>query len=254
MRQGAEAAAAGGGRIPALAVLVSLFFHLVLGLVIALSGSLSLKPPREAPKAIDLVSIKDLLPEPPAPPPPVARASPASTVQVPTAPAPAAPTPASPAPEQAASSDPGPALAEDLGPASDTGGGMRVATGPAGGSGSGAPAPAAAPAKGSGAEGEPEYLPQFKIDEVPIIPARTVLSRIEYPPLAARQGIEANVFLELFIDETGRIRKITVLKDPGHGFAAAAVAALRGVVCTPAMVEGQPVAVRYRYPVRFTLK
>ena len=47
---------------------------------------------------------------------------------------------------------------------------------------------------------------------------------------------------------------MSVLKDPGFGFAEAAIKALAGLVCEPAQVEGRPVAVRYRYPVRFALK
>ena len=101
---------------------------------------------------------------------------------------------------------------------------------------------------------EPDYLPQFKITEVPVIPSEKVLSKIAYPPLAAKQGIEATVFLELYIDERGAIRQIKVLKDPGFGFAEAAVRALDGAECVPAKMDGRPVAVRYRYPVRFTLK
>jgi len=101
---------------------------------------------------------------------------------------------------------------------------------------------------------EPEYLQQFKITEVPVIPAAQVLSRIEYPPIAARQGIEATVYLELYIDQNGVIRKVVVLKDPGYGFAEAAVKALEGVVTTPARADGKPVAVRFRYPIRFKLK
>jgi protein TonB len=100
---------------------------------------------------------------------------------------------------------------------------------------------------------EPDYLPQFKVSSVPEIPTREILSRIEYPPIALRQGIEGVVYLELFIDQTGTIRKINVLKDPGYGFAAAAVASLQGIHCTPAIANGTPVAVRFRYPVRFTL-
>ncbi|MBP5697747.1 MAG: TonB family protein [Treponema sp.] len=98
-----------------------------------------------------------------------------------------------------------------------------------------------------------EYLPQHKISSVPIIPSREVLSRIVYPPMALKQGIEAVVYLELFIDSNGVIRKIKVLKDPGHGFAEAAVAALKGITCVPANANGKNCAVRYRYPVKFTL-
>lgn len=97
------------------------------------------------------------------------------------------------------------------------------------------------------------YLPQHKISSVPIIPSREVLSRIVYPPMALKQGIEAVVYLELFIDSNGSIKKIKVLKDPGHGFAEAAVKALQGITCVPANANGKNCAVRYRYPVKFTL-
>ena len=99
----------------------------------------------------------------------------------------------------------------------------------------------------------PDYLPQHLISEVPGIPVDEILNRIEYPLMAQRQGIEAVVYVELYIDKEGRIRNIAVLKDPGNGFAEAAVAALTGLVCTPAKANGEPVAVRYRYPIRFVL-
>lgn len=98
-----------------------------------------------------------------------------------------------------------------------------------------------------------EYLPQHKISSVPVIPGKEVLSRIVYPPMALKQGIEAVVYLELFIDSKGVIKNIKVLKDPGHGFAQAAVSALQGITCIPANTNGKSCAVRYRYPVKFTL-
>ncbi|MBQ6779669.1 MAG: energy transducer TonB [Treponema sp.] len=63
------------------------------------------------------------------------------------------------------------------------------------------------------------------------------------------QGIR----LELFIDKNGAIKNIKVLKDPGHGFAEAAVAALTGITCIPAKANEKNCAVRYRYPIKFTL-
>jgi periplasmic protein TonB len=103
---------------------------------------------------------------------------------------------------------------------------------------------------------EPEivYVPQHKISVIPEIPTKDILARIDYPPIALRQGIEGVVYLELFIDQAGAIRKISVLKDPGFGFADAAIAALDGIRCKPAMANGVPVATRFRYPVRFTIK
>ncbi|MCR5217981.1 energy transducer TonB [Treponema sp.] len=101
---------------------------------------------------------------------------------------------------------------------------------------------------------EINYLPQHKISAVPVIPGNEVLSRIVYPPMALKQGIEAVVYLELLIDSKGQIRNINVLKDPGYGFAQAAIAALDGISCIPASSNGKNCAVRYRYPVRFTLR
>lgn len=101
---------------------------------------------------------------------------------------------------------------------------------------------------------EPDYLPQHKISDVPSIPTKAILDRIEYPPIPLRQGIEGVVYLELFIDETGSIRKVNILKDPGFGFAEAALKAMEGIRCEPAKANGKAVAVRFRYPVRFSLK
>lgn len=105
----------------------------------------------------------------------------------------------------------------------------------------------------AGIEDEIEYVPQHKISVIPEIPTKDILARIDYPPIALRQGIEGIVYLELFIDQTGAIRKISVLKDPGFGFADAALAALAGIRCKPAMANGVPVATRFRYPVRFKI-
>ncbi len=101
---------------------------------------------------------------------------------------------------------------------------------------------------------EPDFLPQFKIEQPPQFPDQLILSQMVYPALAAKQGLEGTVILELSIDAEGVIRRIVVLKDPGFGFAEAAVTALRGVRVKPAQAGGQAVAVRYRYPIRFTLK
>ena len=64
---------------------------------------------------------------------------------------------------------------------------------------------------------EIEYVPQHKISTIPEIPTKQILENIVYPAMALRQGLEGVVYLELFIDHEGTIRKIEVLKDPGFG-------------------------------------
>jgi periplasmic protein TonB len=104
-----------------------------------------------------------------------------------------------------------------------------------------------------GDNGDVDYMPQSKIDEAPVFPMADIKSRVVYPPLASKQEIEGLVVLELYIDDKGNIRKITVLKDPGYGFGEAAVRAFDKIKCVPAKSKGNPVAVRFKYPVRFTL-
>ncbi len=99
-----------------------------------------------------------------------------------------------------------------------------------------------------------DYLPQHMISEMPVVPIELLNSKKVYPPLANKQGIEGVVFLELYIDQNGKIRNIIILKDPGYGFGEAAVKALEGLKCIPAKSNGIPVAVKIRYPVRFKLK
>ncbi len=116
------------------------------------------------------------------------------------------------------------------------------------------PIPNPAPAAPLAPAPEIEYLPQHNISVPPKIPIDQVLRNIVYPPQANRQRIEGVVYLELYIDRQGVIRRIEVLKDPGYGFAEAAVKAFEGVRCQPAEANGVPVAVRYRYPIRFKLR
>lgn len=99
-----------------------------------------------------------------------------------------------------------------------------------------------------------DYLPQHKISDPPGIPTGEILDKIVYPTLANKQKIEGVVYLELYIDQIGNIRNIKVLKDPGFGLAEAAIEAIQGLKCTPALANGKAVAVRFRYPVRFKLK
>jgi protein TonB len=99
-----------------------------------------------------------------------------------------------------------------------------------------------------------EYLPQHRISVAPDIPTEEIRSRVEYPALANRQGIEGVVYLELFIDAEGVIQRIEILREPGYGLGEAAIAAFEGITVAPAEANGTPVAVRYRYPIRFELR
>ena len=102
-----------------------------------------------------------------------------------------------------------------------------------------------------------DYLPMHKISELPKFSEEAIRKALVYPPIALRSGLEGIVYLELFVDRLGEIRRITVLREnpQGRGFAEAAVKAFQGIsALSPALANGVAVAVRYRYPVRFTIR
>jgi protein TonB len=101
-----------------------------------------------------------------------------------------------------------------------------------------------------------EYLPMNRISVLPVFPEDQIRRNTVYPPIALRSGIEGVVYLELFIDREGTIRQINILREnpTGRGFGEAAVNAFKGVGCKPAESNGQPVAVRFRYSIKFTIR
>jgi protein TonB len=90
----------------------------------------------------------------------------------------------------------------------------------------------------------------------PVFSEQDIRRNLVYPSIARRSGIEGLVYLELFIDSRGQVQRINILREnpENRGFGEAAAAAFRGLSCKPAEANGRPVAVRYRYPVRFRLR
>jgi protein TonB len=110
---------------------------------------------------------------------------------------------------------------------------------------------------GLGVPGEETYLAQGRISVIPVLPDDQIRQATTYPAIALRSGIEGMVYLELFIDRNGEIKQITVLRETpeGRGFGDAAMKAFTGIkALSPAYANGMAVGVRYRYPVRFTIK
>ncbi|GHV51306.1 hypothetical protein AGMMS49579_06360 [Spirochaetia bacterium] len=104
---------------------------------------------------------------------------------------------------------------------------------------------------------EEVYLPQSKISVLPKFDEIKIRQNMVYPRIARDSGIEGTVYLELFIDRSGVVRQVKILKeDPqGRGFGEAAVKAFDGITAqSPAQANGENVSVRYRYPVSFRIR
>lgn len=105
-------------------------------------------------------------------------------------------------------------------------------------------------------EEEIVYVSMSRVTDLPVLPEAAIMRNAVHPRIARDSNIEGRVILELFVDRTGVIRSIEILlEDPaGRGFGEAAVNAFRGIRADkPAQVNGEAVAVRYRYPIVFKL-
>jgi periplasmic protein TonB len=92
-------------------------------------------------------------------------------------------------------------------------------------------------------------------DFVPYEKEPTVVKRVEpkYPDLALRAGLEGNVFVKVWVDKEGKVRKVVLLKSDAPIFEEAAISAAKQWVFTPAVMQKGPVSVWVSIPFRFRL-
>jgi protein TonB len=179
-------------------------------------------PPEEKP--VDVMRLADIRERPPAAPPPAA-------------------VPPVPPPQEQ------PVLPADAPPAAETIAETIIESDEA-------PPPSATASAATGAAtGTGEYLPARLVSALPRFSETELKRRLVYPAPARRAGIEGTVYLELLVDPSGFVRGVTVLREhpAGRGFGDAAARAFQELRAAPALLDGVPVACRYRYPVRFEL-
>ncbi len=92
-------------------------------------------------------------------------------------------------------------------------------------------------------------------DFVPYEKEPTVVKRVDpkYPDLALRAGLEGNVFVKVWVDKEGKVRKVVLLKSDAPIFEDAAISAAKQWVFTPAVMQKGPVSVWVSIPFRFRL-
>jgi TonB family protein len=72
-----------------------------------------------------------------------------------------------------------------------------------------------------------------------------------YPPEALAAGLSAAVTLQLDLDASGHVTSVAVTIPAGHGFDEAARDAAYKILFEPALIDGQPGAIRIEYVMRF---
>ena len=81
-----------------------------------------------------------------------------------------------------------------------------------------------------------------------------IYKNISYPKVAQQAGVQGKVFVLCFIDESGNVNDVKVIKGIGAGCDEAAVEAIKSVKFNPGENEGKPVKVKLSLSIVFKLK
>lgn len=81
----------------------------------------------------------------------------------------------------------------------------------------------------------------------------SIMSRLQYPEIAKRAGVQGRVYVLAYVNEKGEVVRAEVQKGIGAGCDEEAVKAVRAAKFKPGMQRGKPVKVRISIPIRFQL-
>jgi TonB family protein len=82
----------------------------------------------------------------------------------------------------------------------------------------------------------------------------SIQSKIIYPEIAKRAGIEGKVFVQAFIDENGNVVNARIIKGIGGGCDESALDAVKQAKFIPGKQKGKPIKVQVTIPIVFKLQ
>ena len=115
-------------------------------------------------------------------------------------------------------------------------------------------APPPPPKEEKKTEEEPQYFVAVEDMPEPIGGIAAIQSKIVYPEIAKRAGVEGKVYVKAFVDESGNVTKVEVQKGIGAGCDEAAMKAVKETKFKPGKQRGKPVKVQVSIPVVFRLQ
>ncbi|MBE0538963.1 MAG: TonB family protein [Ignavibacterium sp.] len=100
-------------------------------------------------------------------------------------------------------------------------------------------------------EEEPAFF--VAVEEMPELVGglKTIQSKIKYPEIASRMGVEGKVLVQAVVDETGNVISVKTLKGIGSGCDEVAMDAVRNSKFTPGKQRGRNVKVQVTIPIVF---
>lgn len=103
-------------------------------------------------------------------------------------------------------------------------------------------------------EEEPTYFVAVEEMPEPIGGIQAIQSKIIYPEIAKRAGVEGKVYVLAFVDETGEVTSVKIIKGLGAGLDEAALNAVKQTKFKPGKQRGKPVKVQVSIPIIFRLQ
>lgn len=96
-----------------------------------------------------------------------------------------------------------------------------------------------------------EFTP---VEKEPYVDLAEIQKKIEYPETARRAGVEGKVTLRVKVGKDGRVKKTIIEDSPSSMLNEAAIKAVKEVIFTPAIQNGEPVECWVSIPINFKLR
>lgn len=103
-------------------------------------------------------------------------------------------------------------------------------------------------------EEEPTYFVAVEEMPEPVGGIQAIQSKIKYPEIAKRAGVEGKVYVLAFVDETGTVTDAKIIKGLGAGCDEEALNAVKQTKFKPGKQRGKPVKVQVSIPILFKLQ
>jgi len=115
-------------------------------------------------------------------------------------------------------------------------------------------APPPPPKEEKASSEEPQYFVAVENMPEPIGGIAAIQSKIVYPEIAKRAGVEGTVYIKAYVNKKGIVTKAVVLKGIGAGCDKEALKAVEETKFKPGSQRGKPVNVMVSIPVVFKLQ
>lgn len=99
-----------------------------------------------------------------------------------------------------------------------------------------------------------QYLPFAQVMPKPVGGLKSVYSKITYPKIAKRAGIQGKVYLLVYVNQKGNVDDVKVIKGIGAGCDVAAINGLKQTKFTVGKNKGVPVKVKVSISINFKLE